>query len=144
MNNKKIIRKVNKNCSSCGGNLVFSPQEQCLLCCKCGQRVQIIKSKTIEKHIYGRDDLFVSKNDWQDYDKLIKCANGGANIQLGCLEFSKDCEYCGSSNVVNSNVLSGHKPDGIIPFAFDKKEALNHFRNNIKKRFFIPNTIKKA
>ena len=146
MNDETRLQSIDKNCKNCGGNLVFFPQEQSLKCESCGSVYAIEKIKEVKKH-----DLYKKQDDqtkeYQQYvkdNKIFKCANCGSSVVLNVYEISKNCPYCGSSLVIDETILPGLKPDGVIPFMFDKIGAGEKFEQNIKKKWLAPRKFKKA
>lgn len=144
-NNVKNLDRKSKRCASCGGMLVFSPKIGMLHCDNCGSGEKIEKVKEIELHDYSENlEDKNQRNDWKTQNKVFKCSSCGANVILSSLEVSKTCPYCESSFVAQSSALVGVSPDGIIPFMFDKEQALECFKKGVKKKKFAPNKFKKA
>lgn|SRR5574344_1898274 len=146
---EKEINSTEKKCSGCGGNLIFSPKTQNLLCENCGKQFEIKESDLpIEKHplnqtsnqnIGGTNDYY---NFTQD-NKVFKCPNCGSNVVLNSYEISKNCPYCGTGLVIDEKQIPGLKPDAVIPFMFDESEAGKLFVQNVRKKWFLPNKFKK-
>lgn len=134
-------KKQNK-CKNCGGNLVFSPATQNLFCEKCLTYKQIKHSLQVEKHNLNKA-LKSNEKTTNETDRFVNCPNCGNKINLDKFEISKDCTYCGSSIVAQDVSIISKKPDGIIPFAFDKKQASEKFVENVKKQFWAPRKFKK-
>lgn len=125
---------MNKKCSSCGGNLVFSPNECALVCEKCSGLTAIVKSSTIKKH--NIEDQMISNSSKKT---VTNCTSCGASINLVGLEVTGVCPYCGSSlNIGFSSI-----PDGVLPFKITRDEAIELYKKNVKKRAFLPNAFKK-
>ena len=142
--NKKKLNYEHKKCSSCGSNLIFSPKHNGLFCKSCKNIYEIESSSNILVHTFeNKIECDNSYNDWANQNKILKCKDCGAEVILDKLEFSNTCSYCGSSLVSSITELPGLKPDGVIPFKFDGHDAMLRFRENIKKKWFIPNYFKK-
>lgn len=140
---QKNINSSIKKCEACGGNMIFSPQFQCLLCEKCGNRKQINFVRSFSKHKYLSD---TQEKDFENSskNKAFKCSNCGANVPLLTGDMANICPYCASPFVVEDSEVAGLKPDFIVPFAFDKNRASELFKSAIKRKFFLPNGFKKA
>ena len=133
----KIIEGGNKGCKNCGGSVVFSPSFQCLVCEKCGSKTKVEKLANVVKHAYS------SKLDNKEKTSVtVRCENCGANVIIKNSMHSAVCNYCKSSVVLKVDDMQGLKPDGIIPFAFDKQKARVLFKQNIRNKWFLPNKFK--
>lgn len=140
----KEIKADYKKCDGCGGNLIFSPNSQKLVCEKCGKEIDFPKKGISEKHPI--EELSKTQDnlaEWQSQNKVLKCAMCGASIVLNSLEYASNCPYCGSSMLSLSDELPGIPPDAIIPFAFDEKTASEKFKKVARKKAFAPNAFKK-
>ena len=134
----KVIEGGNKSCKNCGGNLVFSPSFQSLVCDKCNSKTNIAVNKEITKHTYNET---LDGNDNKTY--VIRCESCGANVVMKNNVHSAKCSYCQGSVVLCVDHMKGLKPDGIIPFKFDKTVASEKFKKSIKTKWFLPNKFKK-
>lgn len=134
---------VKSRCSSCGGNLVFSPKNQCLMCEKCSSISPIHSNINILKHNYD-DYLKGESNETSSLPKkdITNCSTCGASINMKGLEYSGKCPYCDTSLVLNSS-KDNINIDAIIPFKIDKDNLYEIYRQNVSKKWFIPNTFKK-
>lgn len=146
MEEEKKIESTQNKCTGCGGDLIFSPKDQNLLCENCGKTYPI---ETGDAQIVLHD-LNAEKSDQNsDYkqfvsnNKVFKCPNCGSNVILNAYEISKKCPYCDTSLVIDESKLPGIKPDAVIPFLFDEKEAGTKFVQSVKKDWFVPNAFKK-
>ena len=128
----------NKKCKQCGGNLIFDPSGQDLVCEKCSLHYDFDKSKDYEKHDYQKDLDKVSEI------QNFKCPTCGAMIETVSLNISSVCPYCSSSLLGDQDQIVGLKPDFVVPFAFDKQKAAENFKKGIKKKWFLPNNFKKT
>ena len=134
--------KSSKKCANCGGNLVFSPKQNALLCEKCSSNtaIDLDKSKVIIKH-----DILDVKNL-----STVKVEGGEANcpscgaVVTNSKQLSNVCPYCGSNMVVNVKQENAIKCDAVIPFKIDKSELKDVYEQKIKHKHFIPNKLKKC
>lgn len=140
----KEIKSNYSSCAGCGGNMVFSPADQKLVCEKCGKKTDFPKYAVGEKRPIGElANTQQNLTEWQNENKVLKCASCGASIVLNSLEYASNCPYCGSAMISKSDELPGIPPDGVIPFAFDEKKAAELFRQKVKGKFFVPKAFKK-
>lgn len=145
-NMEEKIKSTQSKCSSCGANLCFCPPSQDLACEKCNSHYPINNKGIIETHdLFNKDILKQAKHDeYVEKNKVFKCPNCGANVLLNSYEIAKSCPYCGTSLVIDTDVIPGNKPDVCIPFAFDEKGANEKFATGIKKKFWAPRKFKKG
>lgn len=130
-------------CKSCGGNLVYCPNNQDLICEKCLSHEAIQFSKNVKKHLLNEELSSKNSPSLQNENKSIKCPNCGSEIELKAYEISKTCDYCGSSVIAQATNVIAKKPDGIIPFMFDKEVASEKFVAGVKKQWLAPKQFKK-
>ncbi|MGN0961856.1 MAG: hypothetical protein ACI4PF_06650, partial [Christensenellales bacterium] len=135
------MKDFNK-CDSCGGELKFNPKSSNVECYKCHKIYAIAK----EEFKYHDIDMLgvVKEIDVKSADVNLKCINCGASFKGDRLKMSNVCEYCGSHLVEDFSKMPTIKPDGIIPYAFDKEEAKIKFAENLRKNFLVPNKLKKS
>ncbi|MEG1499558.1 MAG: hypothetical protein RR400_00590 [Clostridia bacterium] len=141
---EKILKNEIYKCSSCGGNLIFSPKDQELKCENCSRIFEIGKQNFKDKHTF----LLAKEKEkeyleWTSANKVFTCKNCGAKIIMKELEIAKVCAYCHSPYIVQEDELPGLVPDAVIPFKIDDKMASSHFAKNAKARFFVPREFKK-
>ena len=112
-------------CPKCGGRMTFAPDGQALVCEYCS-RNQSLHTQASAK----QEDFIVAMATARGHDKplneqVFQCQGCGAQFILPPNQLSAVCVYCGSPHVIN---LEKSKdliaPDGIIPFAFDQKHAV--------------------
>ncbi len=112
-------------CPKCGGRMTFAPDGQSLVCEYCA-RNQSLHTQASAK----QEDFIVAMATARGHDKplaeqVFQCQGCGAQFILPPDQLSAVCVYCGSPHVIN---LEKSKdliaPDGIIPFAFDQKHAV--------------------
>ncbi|MBQ3494039.1 MAG: hypothetical protein IJA69_01345 [Clostridia bacterium] len=143
MNTKKINKSYEK-CNSCGGNLKYSPQDFSLKCTKCGALEKIETTKTFQKHNYFKNSENAEEyKKFKTSQKAFECASCGAKVVLGNLEISATCPYCHSSFAIENTEKIGLVPDAILPFTYSNEQAGLLYKQNIKKKWFLPNKIKK-
>jgi len=137
------IDTSNAQCKNCGSGLVYDPKTKGLKCKSCSSVTDFIKSRSNLKNpfIEGSD---VENNKWSKESRVFRCDTCGAQVVLTGFDVTTICPYCGSTYVSEIDELPGLKPDRVIPFAFNEKDAVNIFANGVKKRFFAPRALKKC
>lgn len=129
-------------CPSCGADLIYDPETQALKCPYCGTE------KNINGKVCSESDLnrlFTERaNNWATEAKAFRCVNCGATTVISKKEISKNCAYCGASNIIESEGMSGMRPDAVLPFTLTKEDAGKCATNWAKKKFFAPRKFKKS
>ncbi|MCQ2743145.1 MAG: hypothetical protein MJ239_07680 [Bacilli bacterium] len=142
---KTIAAKVSSaKCEGCGGDMFFSPKDQQLRCPNCDSLQGFPINKMQNKHPISEPDEKGNHDKWVAASKTFKCPTCGANVEFNGPFFSGKCEYCECNYVIDTKTLEGTRPDVLIPFAFDEKEAAIRFAKSVKKKFFAPRKFKKA
>ncbi len=130
-------------CPSCGAEMVFSPEEQKLSCPYCGFLKEIDFSKTSSEIPF--DQLFTQKNeDWGSETHVFRCENCGAKEVINSNEIAKECPFCGTTNITQTEEISGLKPNGVVPFAIKLETAIKNVKAWAKKRLFAPKAFKQS
>lgn len=137
----KDVETQTEKCPSCGGTLIFSPNHGKLKCEYCGSMVDFEKQAgIIENEI---DALFDRSNEWTETE-VYRCNNCGAKEIVSKTEISKLCAFCGTTNVIKTEELSGIKPHGVVPFRLTSEESAAVAKRWLSKRYFAPNAFKKS
>ena len=126
-------------CPKCGGRMVYAPDGISLVCENC-QRTQHISSGVAGEE----QDFFVAMANGKGFRKTVsmksfKCQGCGANFLLAPQEISATCAYCGSVHVIAMNEMRDLvEPDGIVPMAFEQKQAVQYLLQWVKKNRLNP------
>lgn len=133
---------VNNKCENCGGMYEYNPHNNALKCVKCGSIKVIQTDPNIQSHKYlsGNEGY---DNTWVKDIRHVKCKSCGAEVVFNKFEIMNKCSYCGNTSFINVKDNAQVCPDSVIPFKFDKRDALNHFQEGLRKKHFIPNALKK-
>lgn len=137
------MKNINKKCSGCGGDLIFSPLFQNLICEKCGNKIAIESNGNFVKHNIDSNFNNIGTND-KHINITYSCQNCGANLKGESLNYSTKCVYCGSNSVIADFSNSDIYPDAIIPFKIDKSKIFETFKQSVKHKPFLPNSFKKS
>ena len=119
-------------CPNCGGRLEFDTQTQKLKCPFC--------EGVFDPELFDEEtDFVVSNEQWNDSDLLMyTCNSCGGTIMADEQTAASSCPYCGNPIVVTGNVSGIYKPKKVIPFAFDKKQAKEKYREFLKGKPLLP------
>ena len=111
-------------CPKCGGRMSFSPDGHGLVCEYC------TRNQTLDSGAANEKDFIVAMATARGHGKPLQeqvfhCNGCGAEFILPPNQISSSCAYCNSPHVVSleksKDLLA---PDGIIPHAFNQKQAI--------------------
>ena len=85
-----------------------------------------------------------SSNDTINVEKLFKCQSCGAEVVGDATTVASQCPYCGSPVVVMNMTNGINKPDFVIPFKLDEKQAGEALKSLYKGKHFIPKAFSLA
>lgn len=133
---------VNNKCANCGGMYEYSPTDKALKCVKCGgiKRIQSVFNIPPHDYIDGENNF---DNSWVKEVRRVKCKSCGAEVILNRYEIMNECSYCGNTALINVKENVSISPDAVIPFRFNKNQAIKYFQEGLRKKLFIPNALKK-
>ena len=127
-------------CIACGGTLKFSSQKQKLICTYCDTTYDVEEFEAaggVEK----QPEYNEIKNEW-DLDKeglvVYACKTCGGEV-IGSKDLTATkCPFC-NNPVIISNKLKGYlKPDLVIPFRLNKRNAEKTLKEYINSFKFVP------
>lgn len=127
-------------CPSCGADMIFSPEKGKLYCPYCDSVRDIIKTNTHKRDFFEERKLCTV----DEKESVYNCPNCGGEVVLESFVTATKCPFCGATNVIKKEAIKGLKPDGIIPFALSKNEAINCGTAWLKKKWFAHKKFKKS
>ncbi|MCI8959485.1 MAG: TFIIB-type zinc ribbon-containing protein [Lachnospiraceae bacterium] len=120
------METISYKCPNCGGDLRFHPEKQDYLCEFCDSR---FSQKELE--------AMTPQDGDEDADCYI-CPSCGAEIVTEPTTTATFCYYCHNPVVVSQRLKGTYHPDRIIPFAIDRKKALEIFGQWIGTKKYVP------
>ena len=120
-------------CRQCGGRMTFTPDGTTLTCAYCDRQQtlsQALDEGTLNSSEVKEHDFMVAIATAKGHtrpvaERAFKCQGCGAAFLLSPKMLSGKCPYCTSAYVVEeSEVLQLIPPEGLIPFAMNRDEAL--------------------
>lgn len=130
--------ETKSKCTSCGGELKFVPSSQVLKCVKCQKSYKL----PVDRAVFHKIDMIAPISEEKLSKFKVRCMECGAPLSSEKISISRKCEYCGSNLIEEFGEELNVRPDGIVPFAFDKEEARKKYVEEIKGKFFAPKDIK--
>lgn len=131
---------IKTKCKSCGSNLEYDPNSGNLKCAMCGVYYPFNRSTDYPTRKVELGNLEVSDKKDASNVTIRSCKCCGARFTGKLMSLTNKCEYCGATMMVED---LGCMPDACVPFAFDRKEALAKFTDDVKNRRFVNKSFKK-
>lgn len=103
-------------CPSCGGNMLFDARMGMLKCEQCDNEMPV--------EAYQETDAKEEANAYDNEGKRqYRCPSCGATLVTDIYTAATTCAYCGSPNIIEEQVDEQFKPDVVLPFQIERKEA---------------------
>lgn len=138
------------SCPSCGGEAVWNPGKQALVCAYCGT-VAPARLETTP----GGDDVIVehdlvsalrglpdSARGWQAAKTPVRCQSCQAVSVFDATRVGQRCEFCGSSALVPyEEVKEAIRPESLLPLKIGESEVRDRIRKWYGTRWFAPSAL---
>lgn len=123
------MNTVTYKCPNCDGELLFDPNVQKFVCPYC-------KSDFVETDLASPpvDEKAAAEGE----SVLYSCPSCGAEIVTDETTAATQCFYCHNPVVLKGRLDGAYRPQKLIPFAFDREEAVRRFLAWTKKKWFVP------
>lgn len=129
-------------CPGCGAFMTYSPESGGLKCEYCGNSIDIEKEDTEIKE-YRFNSLDESANHvWNEDKRVIKCESCQGETIIPMNELTKNCVFCGSSQVVTEELSEGIPPESLIPFMVTRASARKDIKRWVSGKFYAPKALK--
>jgi DNA-directed RNA polymerase subunit RPC12/RpoP len=137
---------VQSKCPSCGGSLVYSPEDEKLACEYCGGKVDLDMTPA---EVHENDFA-----EWSSHPEMLErienlvaevvCGQCGAHTTFPENTTSFSCAFCGTPIVLKDYVQRrSWKPEYTLPFKIGKKKTKERFRKWVSSLWFAPNGFAK-
>ena len=139
-------------CPQCGGQLEFDAKTQNLKCPYCDSVFSPEYLRHQDAGLAGGTpdtaqpqqdaDWGVDSEMWDDGLNVYICNSCGGEILSDENTISTACPYCGNPVVLSGRVSGVLKPDYVIPFKLDKKDAKAQMKKFVESKKFAPSLFK--
>ena len=151
---------TNYKCPTCTGPLQFSASTGKLECEYCGSSFSVEEIEALYEAENAKateakeqadaaaeaakeDEWTVTDDQWNESGmKTYNCPSCGADLVCEDTLAASSCPYCGNPTIVPGQFTGMLKPDYVIPFKYDKKQAVAGLQKHYGKRFLLPKTFK--
>ena len=140
-----VTTKVRKfPCEQCGADLQWNPGAVSLKCPYCSFVKQIpqtsegVVERPIEEALSARKSI-----GWGMERKAFHCTRCGSSTTFEAGQAAGVCAFCGTPAVVEAPLDQNMvRPEGVLPFRFERDAAVGKFRSWVKGLWFRPNDLK--
>ena len=144
-------------CGECGAPLNFQPGASSMVCPFCGTENAIEGAgdktspwgeKTGADAAIEELDYYAAisnKLDAADIEETttIKCPSCGAEVGMDAGTLAEECPFCATPLAKDAAHSHKHpKPQGVLPFAFDERNAKQKLKDWLGSLWFAPNKLK--
>lgn len=166
------VQTINYQCPACTAPLRFDGTSGKLVCdyCESSYSVEEVeafyrektkkaeeasaKEEKKEKEIENERIISPVQDEWNeeslsgdwgvDSEKLkaYSCTSCGAELICDDTTAATTCPYCGNPTVIPGQFAGALKPDYVIPFKIDKKQAVNALKMHYGKKKLLPKAFK--
>ena len=131
---------LDNQCPSCKAPIVFNPKLGLFKCDYCGgeftadqvrdmEKAEKVLQEEIKKNPrVTKDDKYVTYN----------CPDCGAQVIADENTAATFCVYCGNTSIIKNRLTGKFAPSKLIPFKFEKDDAVQAFKGLRKGRPFMP------
>ncbi len=99
------------------------------------------------KHASTGDPIqdYLANAKWTDADadsmRAYNCPSCGAQLMVDQVTAVTSCPYCGNNTVVPGQLSDVLKPDYVIPFKYDKNDAIVALKNYYQGKVLLPDAF---
>ncbi len=137
-------------CPNCGGAINFDAGIQKMKCPYCDAEFEMEALEAYDEVLKGdgKDELNWKEpqREWEEGERdglsVYSCNSCGGEIVGDDTLGATDCPFCGNRVVISGKWEKGIKPDLVIPFKLDKKQAKEMFSNYLKGKILLPKVFK--
>ena len=151
---------TNYKCPACSGSMHYSGSEDKLVCDYCDTRYSVEEIEALykadnESAVQAKadadakaeagesDDWAVSNETWTaDGMMTYSCPQCGAELICESTQGAFSCPYCGNPTTIPGQFSGMLKPDYVIPFKYEKKQAVEALQKHYGNRFLLPKAFK--
>lgn len=88
---------------------------------------------------------YLENSRWDDEDaenmRAYNCSSCGAQLLVDQVTAVTSCPYCGNNAVLPGQLSNLLKPDFVIPFKYNKEDAIKALNDYYKDKRFLPDTF---
>ena len=136
-------------CPCCGGGIAFDSSAQKMKCPYCDTEFELESLKEFEEEYMEADcdpqwdaqNVEQTAQELDDEDGSLvsyTCESCGAEIVADQNMAASSCPFCGNPVIIPKKLSGVLRPDLVIPFQLDAKEAKARLRSHLKGKILLP------
>ena len=141
---------LEQKCPCCGGAIEFNAGTQNMKCPYCDAEFDVaaMEQAADASANIGQDNFAwqTEASQWQSDEisgmGVYTCKSCGGEIVADATTGATTCPYCDNPVVMTSQFAGGLKPNLIIPFKYDKKQAKEALNKYIASKKMVPKIFK--
>lgn len=138
------------NCKTCGAELYWDSEANCLKCEYCDSEYQIedfegVKAEEEKPQQAQEADSDARATDDSELGDLVvyQCSHCKAEVVTSKSTVATTCAFCGRAISMTNKLVDNFKPDVIIPFSVSEKEAKDIYKKYISSTYLTPKEFAK-
>lgn len=138
------------HCPACGGEAVWNPGRQSLICPYCGTTSPAAvneQSGEVKEHdlVAALRSYAQGRRGWQAERTSVKCQSCQAISVFDPKRVAQRCDFCGSAALVPyAQTQAPIHPESVLPFKVTEVQVRDRIREWYGSRWFAPNRLKRA
>ena len=136
-------------CPACGGQAVWNPAKQKLICPFCGTespaRLDVTTGGIVEHDLAASlRGLADDTRGWKTSVRQVKCQSCNAISVFDPKRQAQNCEFCGSAQLVPyEETKPAFRPESVLPFVVSEASARDRIRQWYGKLWLAPGALKR-
>lgn len=149
-NPPEVSARKKHPCPECGGESVWNPARQSLVCPYCGTLVpsdlKTDGSGIVEHDLAATlDRVSADQHGWKAEKISVKCQSCNAISVFDPGRAAQQCDFCGSPSIVSyAETMDPISPESLLPIKLSETQVRDNLRQWYSTRWFAPNRLKKA
>lgn len=141
---KSVTEARTSDCDACGGEMYYSPVKRMLVCKFCSSTKEVeFTSDDVKEILLDEIYEYEKDEDWGLEAKVVECKNCGGQTVMEPEDETSYCVFCGSQHmVVHEEHDAGLKPQGIVPYEINYKDARKRMDTWVRRRWLAPRDLK--
>ncbi len=129
-------------CDYCGSSYSVEEVEKMMADANAGAESHQAAADAKEAELKASGEWEFTQEAWtEDGMKAYSCPSCGAELVCDETTAATSCPYCGNPTIVPGQFSGMLKPDYVIPFKLEKKDAVEALTNHYKGKPLLPNSF---